>query len=384
MEYSIPYLSILIYFGASAFLFEHTENRAKQQHIVLLSILVLYVFFAFRGYVYSDWTSYAELLRDVEWDDVFRITDPHQKAVVREPGFTILCVLCKSITSEFAFLVIVITTIDTALFCHFLKQWDIRNLPFVFMLFITFDGISIMFNLYRNQIAIFIFLNSLTYLIQRKPLPYFGLCLLALSFHLSSIVYFPLYFFLDKKINKWLFLGLSLGFIAFYFAKISVVMSFVKLFGADGALGEKAAFYTEALTSSRAFSLTGTIEKVGLTALIFLYYKELTELKNRHIIINCVLIYFFFYYVFAEFQDLSSRLATLFEFSYWIIWIDLVSVLLLRNNKKLLAGTLFLYCFYINLMAYNQPIQQYDNLLFGGMSQQERLRIMNRTFKPGN
>ena len=132
MEYSIPYLSILIYFGASAFFFEHTENRAKQQHIVLLSILVLYVFFAFRGYVYSDWTSYAELLRDVEWDDVFRITDPHQKAVVREPGFTILCVLCKSITSEFAFLVIVITTIDTALFCHFLKQWDIRNLPFVF------------------------------------------------------------------------------------------------------------------------------------------------------------------------------------------------------------------------------------------------------------
>ena len=384
MEYSIPYLSILIYFGASAFFFGHTENRAKQQHIVLLSILVLYVFFAFRGYVYSDWTSYAELLRDVEWDDVFRITDPHQKAVVREPGFTILCVLCKSITSEFAFLVIVITTIDTALFCHFLKQWDIRNLPFVFILFITFDGISIMFNLYRNQIAIFIFLNSLTYLIQRKPLPYFALCLLALSFHLSSIVYFPLYFFLDKKINKWLFLGQSLGFIAFYFAKISVVMSFVKLFGADGALGEKAAFYTEALTSSRAFSLTGTIEKVGLTALIFLYYKELTELKNRHIIINCVLIYFFFYYVFAEFQDLSSRLAILFEFSYWIIWIDLVSVLLLRNNKKLLAGTLFLYCFYINLMAYNQPIQQYDNLLFGGMSQQERLRIMNRTFKPGN
>lgn len=384
MEYSIPYLSILIYFGASAVFFEHTENRAKQQHIVLLSILVLYVFFAFRGYVYSDWTSYAELLRDVEWDDVFRITDPHQKAVVREPGFTLLCVLCKSITNEFAFLVIVITTIDTVLFFHFLKQWDIKNLPFVFMLFITFDGISIMFNLYRNQIAIFIFLNSLTYLIQRKPLPYFGLCLLALSFHLSSIVYFPLYFFLDKKINKWLFLGLSLGFIAFYFAKISVVMSFVKLFGADGALGEKAAFYTEALTSSRAFSLTGTIEKVGLTALIFLYYKELTELKNRHIIINCVLIYFFFYYVFAEFQDLSSRLAILFEFSYWIIWIDLVSVLLLRNNKKLLAGTLFLYCFYINLMAYNQPIQQYDNLLFGGMSQQERLRIMNRTFKPGN
>lgn len=384
MEYSIPYLSLLTLFGGCAFFFEHTKEKVRQQHIALISIVVFYIFFAFRGYVYTDWTSYAEMLRDVQWSDIFRITDPHQKAVVREPGFTFLCVLCKSITNEFAFLVVVITTIDTVLFYHFLKQWNIKNLPFVFMLFISFDGISIMFNLFRNQIAIFIFINSLIYLTKRKPLPYFSLCLLALSFHLSSIVYFPLYFLLNKRINKWLFLGLALGFLVFYFGKISVVLSIINIFGANGTFGEKAAFYTEALTNSRAFSLTGTIEKVGLTTLIFLYYDDLMKLKNRHIIINCLLLYFFFYYVFAEFQDLSSRLAILFAFSYWIIWIDLVGVLHLSNNKKLLAGTIFLYCFYINLMAYNQPIQQYDNLLFGGKTQQERIRILNRTYKPDN
>lgn len=384
MEYSIPYLSLLTFFGGSAFFFEHTKEEAKQQHIASMSIVVFYIFFAFRGYVYTDWTSYAEMLRDVQWSDIFRITNPHLKAVVREPGFTLLCVLCKSITNEFSFLVIVITTIDTILFCHFLKQWNIKNIPFVFMLFISFDGISIMFNLFRNQIAIFIFLNSLIYIVKRQPLPYFGLCLLALSFHLSSIVYFPLYFLLNKRINKWLFLGLALGFLLFYFGKISVVLSIIKIFGANGTFGEKAAFYTEALTNSRAFSFTGTIEKVGLTTLIFLYYDKLMKLKNRHIIIKCLLLYFFFYYVFAEFQDLSSRLAILFAFSYWIIWIDLVGVLHLSNNKKLLAGTIFLYCFYINLMAYNQPIQQYDNLLFGGKTQQERIRILNRTYKPDN
>lgn len=381
MEYSLPYIFVLCLFGICAYTFEHSNNKEERLCITSFSILVFFIFFAFRGYVYTDWTSYAYMLDNISWNDLFDFSINNKKTGFYEIGFTLLCLLCKSISSEYAFLIIVITTIDTVLFIRFLKQWNINNISFVFFLFITFEGINIMFNLIRNQISIFIFLNALIYIEKRKPIPYFLLCTLATSFHLSSIVFFPLYFFLHKKTNKWTFLCLSIAFFALYLCKISIVKNLIGLAG-EGIIGSKASLYTDVLTNAREFSKSGTIEKLFMTLLIFFYYDELTkENKGRYIFINCLLIYFFFYHVFAEFYDLSARLAILFVFPYWIIWIDFTKMLYLENNKKVITSILFLYCFYITLNGYNEPIQEYDNLLFGGKTQQERLIILNRTFK---
>ena len=47
----------------------------------------------------------------------------------------------------------------------------------------------------------------------------------------------------------------------------------------------------------------------------------------------------------------------------------------------ILAILLFLYCSYVTFRGYPSPIQEYDNLLFGGKDQQERLKILNKTYK---
>ena len=383
MTYSLPYIFVLLVFAILSTIYaqrqENKEDALLCSCVTTGSIIVFFVFFAFRGYVYSDWLSYSESFKNAAWEDVFNITNEKSTAVIHEPGFTALMCFCSLFSREYSFLVFVVTTIDTILFIRFLKRWHVDNIPFALMLFFTFEGVGLMFNALRNQLAIFIFMNALEYVEQKKPLKYFSICFISLCFHSSAIFYFPLYFFLNRKLNKWLFLALILGFFAFYISQISIVLAIIKIMGVEGELGEKEEFYTESLTTARALSPTGTLEKLGLTLLIFLYYEKLTKDKTNVILVNSLILCYFFYYVFGEFRELSSRLSLLFEYSYWVIWIKMIDVLAIQNNKRLFGGIFFLYCLYVTALAYKTPIQEYDNLLFGGKSQSERMKIYNKT-----
>lgn len=367
--------------GLCAFQYEHTEDADKKRYVTIIAVLIFYVFFAFRGYLYSDWVGYVETFKNAEWSDIFSITNKHQKGVVHEPGFTLLCLLCRTIINNYAFLVIVITTIDMLLLLRFLHRFDVKNVAFVFMLMIPFDGLGLMFNLLRNQLAFFIFLNALEYIETRKPLPYFLLCLLALCFHLSAIVFIPLYVFSRLKINRWIFLGVFISLFVFYLSKISIFSAITSMFGVEGSLAEKISIYTENFSASRELSPTGTLEKFSLVALVFFFYDDIIKRnKYRRIVLSCLLLYFVMYYFLAEFRMLSMRLCFLFVFSYWIIWIDVIKIFFYENNRRIAAGLLYMYCVYMLLFNINSPVQEYDNLLFGAKSQEERLYIFNKTF----
>ena len=381
MAHSIPYIIVISLFCICTFVYERTKEEEKRISVNIFAIGLFYFFFAFRGYAYTDWTSYAELLENIEWSDIFNITSEKYTATVHEPGFTILCCICKIVSEEYDYLVIVITTIDTILFLRFLKRWNIENIAFAMMLFFAFDGVLVMFNLLRNQLAIFVFLNALEYLRDRRPVPYFILCTIALSFHLSSILYFPLYFFLHLRFNKWVYLSICCGLIIIYVAKIHLITLLTGIF-IDGTLAEKLEFYTE-FSSKNSISIINTFEKVSLVALIMIYYDKLSEDSTKGtLFVNSLLLYLFFFYGLSEFKILSERLAILFVYSRWILWILIFKVLNLQNNKQLLGVLLYLYIVLISIGAYTQPIQEYDNLLFGGKSQTERLKIYNKTYEP--
>ncbi len=104
-------------------------------------------------------------------------------------------------------------------------------------------------------------------------------------------------------------------------------------------------------------------------------------MKNFQVLVNCLLLYFFCYYVLAEFKTLSSRMSYIFVFPYWVVWIYIIKVMAIPNNKRLLAGVLYLYSIYMLALNISTPVQQYDNVLFGAKSQNERLRILQSTYE---
>ncbi len=380
MNYAIPYIIITFFFGICAYMHEYYEEEEKKRNVNILAIAVFFIFFAFRGYLYSDWTAYVYDLENVEWSDLTTWDMSDQKA--HEPGFVILCLLCKSIINEYAFLVFVCVTIDTVLFLRFLKRRGIDNVAFVFVFFVAFEGLGLMFNLLRNAIAIFLFLNALEYIEKREPLKYFLVCVICFCFHFSSLFFFPLYFFLHRNLKRVPMICICIGSFVFYLSHISIISSIVQIFSLDGVLGYKLTAYTELFTATKSFGITKIIEKLGLAVLVFIYYDEILQKGKRQILINCYVVYFFFYYVTAEFNVLSERMAVLFCFSVWILWVDVIKSMALRNNKILLSAMLGLYISYVFVSNIQLPIQEYDNLLFGGKSQQERLKIYNKTYEP--
>lgn len=380
MTYSYPYVILLLFMGICAFFYDNSQEEKKKNYIVLASVVVFVLFFGFRGYVYTDWILYTDTFRNVEWGDVlkFDITDKD----LREPGFLIFCLLCKTVINEYVFLNVACTVVYLVLLIRFCRQFDIQNIPLVLMLFIAMDGTVIILNLLRNSLSIGIWLNALIYLKDRKPLPYFALCTLALTFHMSSILFFPLYFLLHRQTNRWVFLGLFAFFFLFFLSKVSIILSIVQLFGFEGALGAKAEAYTELYVVSRGLNPSGTLEKLALVALLIAYYDEVVDrFKGSYIVINCLLIYFFAYYFFGEFKTMSDRMALLFVFARWLIWIELIKILVIDSNKRLLAGTIFLYCVYMTALNLNEPVLEYDNMLTGAKSEAQRRQMFYKVFE---
>jgi len=383
LEYSVPYIVVLLTLGLCALLYETLNGEKEKSYVNYFAILVFFVFFGFRGYVFTDWTTYVETIANVGWGDIFEIVSYKDDSVIQEPGFTLLCCLCSLVSRELWFLVAVVTAVDLLLFLRFLRRWEIDNHGFVWILFIAYEGLNIMFNLMRNQIAILIFLNALEYLEKRKPLQYFSLCFASLCFHMSSVLFFPLYFFLHRRLNRWVFLSAYFALLAFYLSKASAVSIILGALGLEGTLAAKVKLYTELYTATRELPIVGTFFAMILIALVTVYYDRLTTgFKFRVMAVNSLLLYFVFFYVFAEFKELSSRMSYLFLFPFWTLWIDLGKCLTIKTNRILLYSAVYIFALYTTAFSMKIPAQQYDNLLFGAKSQQERLRILNKTYEP--
>lgn len=374
MIYSIPYIILVCFFGICAYIYEHFEEETHQRNIVILTICVFFVFFGFRGYILSDWTSYYPMFYECSSDDItdFKIGNV-------EPGYILLNLICRSVFADFQFFVFVCTLINTTLLLLFLRERT-KNIPLMLMLFVSFEGLIIMTNLMRNSIAILIFINSIKFIENRKPFAYFSMCLLALSFHTSSLIYFPLYFFFHLKCNKWvyLFVFFACNFIFLY--KISVFLSVASLLGVDELFAKRIELYTEDYSKVTPLSI-GYLERLLTGGLIFAYFDKLKDIRKENVVfINAIMTYFILYFFFSEFDVISKRFATLFVFGYWIIWYDLIRCFSITNNRLLFQSFIFIYCALKMMGTCNHPDYDYDNILLGAKSYEERLYLYNKNY----
>ena len=377
MIYAIPYVILVILLGFLAILIEQKkEDEAFTHKITLWGILIYFVFFAFRGFINTDWMTYYVEFDKCTWDLLFN----YEMGKSREPGFLIFMLLNKSLVPNFHFFVFTSTLLNTWLLLSFFRKYS-DNLLIALVIYLVFEGFMINANLMRNSISIFIFLNAITYLQERRPLPYFGLCLLALSFHFSAIVYFPFYFFIHRKLNKWVYLTIFVICIMIFVLHIPIFLKLIKLTGIGGMfIDNKIDAYTE-LSTARGFGM-GFIERLITGILVFCYYEKLYDARvENRIFINSLVAFFISIFLFSEFAEISKRIYILFIYAYWILWCDLIKCFYYERNKILFSTFVVLYCIVKTATTLNAPIHEYDNLLFGIKSYQERKYIFQKTFE---
>lgn len=376
MSNSLPYIILITVFCSFAFIFERTENNHTKTKIQYCSIGIFLIFFGLRGFILSDWINYYEYFYNCDLSYIFEWTSTQGAT---EPGFTLLCLIVKFIWKDFHFFVLICCIIDTLLLLKFFHK-RIQNIPLALAIYICFEGLLISTNFMRNSIAILLFLNAIDYIELRDAKKYFLCIAIAISFHASALLYIPLYFFLHKKCNKWLYLSIFIFCNVVFIGKISLVSTTLNILGIDDSLSMKVRAYTEIYDKSTKISI-GYLERLLTGSLIFCYYNKLIEVRKENIVfINAAIAYFMCFFLLSEFEILSKRLCALFAFGYWMLWMDLLKCFNIENNKKLFAVFISLYCILKIGSSTMLPDFKYENLLFGIQSYQERLYYHNRTF----
>ena len=126
----------------------------------------------------------------------------------------------------------------------------------------------------------------------------------------------------------------------------------------------------------------GYLERLLTGILIICYYDKLIKVRKENIIfVNAFLAYISMTFFLSEMTVVSERMSGLFIFAYWILWPDLLMCMNIKNNRKLFMSFVFIYCIMKMIGMTKEKILEYDNLLFGGKSYNERLYIFNKNFE---
>jgi len=377
---ALPYLILIIFYGGLAIIHHQLKGDEKQTYVNVISIGVYIIFFGFRGFIFYDWTSYyPEFSSLPDFGTLFTL---NLLKWSWEPGFTILGVLCKSLFDDYQFFIFICCLINTYLLVKFFKRY-VNNLPLALMIFLAMRGITLSTDLMRNSISLFIILNALQYIIEKKPLPYFLLCGVAVMFHSSALTFFPLYFLLNRKYNRWILLSIFIAANIIYIAHIPILESILSLF--IGRLADSTQLwikaYLEMDSSAVSFISIGYLERLLTGILLFCYFNKLCEMrKHNYIFVNSLFLCLCTFLFLSEFRTISVRCSTLFCFAYWIVWIDLIKCFYYRNNKILFIAFIGIYCIMRTYGDCNSALASYYNVLFQNQTYNERLLNFRQHF----
>lgn len=374
MNGSMPYVLMVLAFF-TLYLFGNSSSLERKESTIS-NIWLIAVFFCFRGYIFTDVFNYKNFFDSVP--DLFTaITKNYLKETWWEPGFVYYCCLIKTFTHNYLVFQAIDTLVDLILFYKGL-EWFSSNNGLTYMIFFAMNGLILFVDALRNVKTILLFIIALRYVYERKVIKYYLYCIIAVLFHISSIVYFPFYFVLYRKFRRSTFVILFLFNIVFFFFSAQVfLVIFTAISGSmPGRLGEMIQAYvlkSSDMSEQRTLSL-GLIEKVVTFSIVFFMYRSLYKNKNI-LIINCFLVYFSLYFVFSGFYEVSNRLSVLFIFSYWILWPQFIAVIKERNFKAIGLLVTLTYCI-MKCSLYSKPYQEYENVLLGSKTYHQRMYIL--------
>lgn len=378
MIYSAPYILLIGFYGFMAWWFYSTDTKKSHMWNIIICLVVSLLFWGFRGFIFYDWMSYYPAFTSLNTQDI-----ANSKIWSMEPGFALLMTISKLIYDDYHFFVFICSAINLGLLSRFIFK-HIDNFPFGLFICTCIVGFYLFTDLMRNAISIFIFINAVDYIWERKPLKYYALCLLSITFHYSAILYLPLYFFAHKKINKWIYsLVFFIGCTIFVF-NIPILSSTVEFIVSmiSPEIEEKIHFYITEIANKKPGINFVFFEYILTASLAIFYMNKLRSVrKSANVYINCLLLFFVMTFYLHEFVTLSFRLSLLFACGYWIIWNDILKCIIYKNNKKIFVIFIFAYCLLRIYGHTRNRLADYNNIIFDSETYQQRQSIFNKNFK---
>lgn len=399
LTYSLPYLTFLFFLIALMLLeFRQLQQNRSIQIVRWLVISGYLLFFGLRGFIFSDWSIYAPLFEKMPtvWSgeslsafhqnilDDFT-TDVQTGNAGMEKGFIYFILLFKSLVPNYHAFIFFNVVIDLIILDSFFRRYS-PYYALSFILLITFGGIIMQCDLLRNFKAILLFLISLNYLKERKPLQYFAINTIGILFHSTSILFFPLYFFLHKDCPVWLMWTVFIVGNILFLLKINyiqpAILALSDAIGGRLAVQVRIYFVMEEYNAAYAISI-GYLERIITYLLILFNHKKLKE-QNPHntLFINAFILYFFTFFFLSEISIAVERLTLLFIFSYWVLYPLLLNVIKDIANKALFLMAFLSFSTLKIITLTQDTLTKYDNILFGIENYETRKDRFDNFSKP--
>lgn len=182
--------SILAYFAC----------RLNVRNPLLVPLMILALFFSLRYNYTQDYSAYSRLFSQL---NAYENLEYFRGVRYLEPGWKILNRLCRPF--GFQFLVALTTFLQFGTFGWFAHKYVPHKWEWVLMLFYVFDPKMALLQLsaMRQTVAMCVIMWSMPWILDRKILKASVMWLLALSFHRSAYIAFPIIFAGYLKPKWW-------------------------------------------------------------------------------------------------------------------------------------------------------------------------------------
>ena len=394
MEYNLLVGILLLFSILDVFVLKN-----KKIVLVILVIILYQFFFGLRGFIAWDWHHYyPRFLTSIGIFEVIKNGNfifNTGTSVSYEIGYQVWMSLFKSLTNNYHIYLFLTTLIDILAISYILFKYSPYPV-FSILLFLGFGGLQIQLDLMRNIKGILLFLISLDYLSENKKIKYFLINILALSFHRTSLLYFPLILFLKKKVykhGKMILFIFGIGIIILLFSEDLLFIALKKtrdilenininiLFGIKKKI---TGYLLTSYVNSAELGL-GFFEKIGTFLLFYKYRKKINSYKYGTIFFNLYLLYIFSYLYGSGVRVIFERCGLLFIPSYWILY----SIVLksMKGYKKLMAFviiSLFIILKInkqVNFGTKAKELYQYKNIIFVDESYEEKKAIFDKVLQ---
>jgi hypothetical protein len=381
MEYSLPYiLFVIIILGISAFQLGMPLENNTRKYINYL-VVILYIFFwGYRGFIATDWVSYFSFFKNLP-TDIFQALNNANFEV----GFVSYSAIIKYFSNSYEIFQLINTLTNVFLLHFFFKKYlPTKYYAFGFAVFLAFNGCILEMNLLRNFKALLIFLLALQYIEERKPVKYFILMFLALSFHWSSIVFFPLYFFLHKRIPLIVIISVIIVGSFIYLLQIEYIIPLIKALSSllPHEMTSKVLLYLNSAVYAKSYGFTfGFFERLLTAFFVLYYYKRILTDKKNVLFINSFFVFITLFLYFSEVTIVLQRVAGNFAFSYWIL-IPIIIQQTERNIKPFVTVLIAILLISKIYLITNMVVYEYDSFLFGkSKSYEQRWDIFQKNKK---
>ncbi|MEY0151520.1 EpsG family protein [Providencia rettgeri] len=296
---------------------EHTKKNSLPFILFVFSAFVVFFFIGFRGDVNTDWSTYQSHYYNL---------DSEKLNFGPEFLFWFSMWLTKSLGFSYPDFILISSLINIMLIIIIFKNEKYRILALI--LYLVFSGglgFRLDFNLQRNIKSILLFAFSIRYIESRQFGRYALVNIIGSFFHITSLLYLPLYFILNKKISTKFLYIIFLGGNIVYIANLqwlSTFISFISIYLPE-RLNYLAVVYSESeiFNQSKQFS-AGYIEKNLLFLSAILFYKKTINLNEKYteISANLVFIFCFIQMYCSDMIIITDRLALLFLPGFWFYY----------------------------------------------------------------